>query len=334
MTKPKKMSAAEARRRTAARLEAAKAPTPHLPEPLEQTLAQFQPRTVTPAEWVAIEPLLVELMRRGGVRGAASFKQHLSMVTMYLAFLLREGRAMTIADTMQHAHIERWCNTVLECQVEDTTSGTRRARLKALASATNPGETAPPRGRPIAKKAIKPPYNTQEVGAIVRVARTQPSPRISQQLCAMVGLGLGADLDSTDLRHVRTTDVDDRGADGLWVTVKGDRPRTIAVRDAYAYLVREGLTGLRAGALLLGRDAARQNVTATIVSNAVALGSPPHIEQTRLRSTWLTHLMCAPVPLAVILTASGLISARSLVELLPHATAHLAEVTSSQEAQA
>ena len=60
MSKPKKMSAAEARRRTAARLAAANAPTPHLPEPFEQTLAQFQPRTVTPTEWVVIEPLLVE----------------------------------------------------------------------------------------------------------------------------------------------------------------------------------------------------------------------------------------------------------------------------------
>jgi hypothetical protein len=173
----------------------------------------------------------------------------------------------------------------------------------------------------IPKTVVKAPYSDAEVEAIVRIAVTQPSARIGQQLCAMVGLGLGAGLDSTDLRPVRVTSIDDRGEDGIWVSVDGPRPRTVAVRRKYENLVRAGTNGLRGDALLLGRDAGRQQVTASIVANAVALGTPPHIEQTRLRSTWLTHLMCAPVPVAVILTSAGLTSARTLTELLPHAVA-------------
>ena len=82
---------------------------------------------------------------------------------------------------------------------------------------------------------------------------------------------------------------------------------------------------MSANGLLLGRDAHRRNITAHIVGNAVTLGSAVHIEQTRLRSTWLTELMCAPVPLAVVLSAAGQVSARTLIELLPHAVARQAE---------
>jgi hypothetical protein len=319
VSKIKKISAAEARRRRAAKVEADARPPAELPEKLEGLLRAFVPRAVTPGEWVRIQPVLFDIMRRSRIRGVAAFKQHLSIVTLYLAWVLRQDHPLTVSHALDHGLIEQWCHVELIGLLEDSTAATRRARLRALASDVNPGETAPPRGRSISKNAIKPPYCDADVGAIVRLARTQPSARIGQQLCAMVGLGLGAGLDSQDLRRVRTTDVDDRGPEGIGVTVAGERPRVVAVRTVYEELVREGMTGLRTGALLLGCNADRQNVTATIVANAVALGDPPHIEQTRLRSTWLTHLMCAPVPLALLLTSSGLTSARSLVELLPYA---------------
>ncbi len=227
---------------------------------------------------------------------------------------------LSIAGTMQHALIERWCSVEVNSHLDDSTASTHRARLRALASDVNAGPTAPARGHTIGKNAIRPPYNDAEIAAIIRVVQNQPSPRIGQQMCAMVGLGLGAGLDSLDLRHLTTHHVEASGAGGLFVRVQGDRPRLVAVRSRYEELVRQGLTGLRSGALLLGRNANRRNVTAHIVADAVALGKAPHIEQSRLRSTWLTELMCAPVPLAVILTSSGLRSSRSLVELLPHAT--------------
>ena len=331
MSKPKKMSAAAARRHTAEVIAKAQRPTDLLPAPLEQVLAEFVPRKVSSGEWASVQPLLFEIMRRSHIRGRAAFKQHLSLVTLYLARLQREEHELTIAGTMQHALVERWCSVVLNGQLEDSTASTRRARLRALASDVNPGPTAPPRGRTIGKNAIKPPYDDREVASIIRLARTQPSPRIGQQLCAMVGLGLGAGLDSLDLRHSTTHHISD-ASDGIRVTVVGERPRVVIVRSRYEDLVREGLRDLCPGALLLGRNPDRQNITAHIVANAVTLGNALHIEQTRLRSTWLTELMCAPVPLAAILASSGLTSARSLVELLPHATERYNARGSQQEA--
>lgn len=331
-TPKKKMSAAKARRRRASRLlEQANGPEP-LPADLETALGDFVPRGVTPAEWLVIIPMLTAIMRGCRIRGSATFRQHLSDVTLYLRWALRQGHAPELGAVLRHSLIDEWARTELAA-LENSTRNTRRSRLRSLATDLHPGPDAPARGPAIQRTVVKPPYEDAEVDAIVRIALTQPSQRIGQQLCAMVGLGLGAGLDSTDLRPVRVHHIDDRGEDGLWVTVLGPRPRLVPVRRAYAHLVTAGCVGLGRDSLLSGREASRNQVTASIVANAVALGSPPHIEQTRLRSTWLTHLMCAPVPVAVILTAAGLVSARTLTDLLPYAASRYAGLNGQEGLQ-
>ena len=56
------------------------------------------------------------------------------------------------------------------------------------------------------------------------------------------------------------------------------------------------------------------------MSNAVTATNAEHvsIDTYRLRSTWLVALMCSPLPLACLLAAAGLRSARTLTDLLPH----------------
>ena len=101
--------------------------------------------------------------------------------------------------------------------------------------------------------------------------------------------------------------------------------RTLTAKQLYTlidnireHLVRRGLQGLRDGQPLIGRIKTRRNVAAAVYADAVLLGSLPKLEQSRLRTTWLATLMTRPVPLAVILTAAGLKSTRTLFDLLPH----------------
>ena len=77
------------------------------------------------------------------------------------------------------------------------------------------------------------------------------------------------------------------------------------------------VAGLDDGQLLLGRKEDRRNTAARVTERA-ALHKVPHIEPARLRATWLADLMTDQVPLAVILQAAGLKSARTLSELQPH----------------
>jgi hypothetical protein len=132
------------------------------------------------------------------------------------------------------------------------------------------------------------------------------------------GLGRGAGIDSPDLKLLGTTHIDDRGEDGICVHVPGARARTVWLLRSYEQLVRRGLVGLRPGQFLIGGVKYRRNVAAAIYADAILLGSLPKIEQSRLRSTLLSELITQPVPVAVIMTAAGLKTTRTLFDLLPH----------------
>jgi hypothetical protein len=154
--------------------------------------------------------------------------------------------------------------------------------------------------------------------ALVRAIQVQPTEEMVRRLCLCVGLGAGAGIDSPDLKLLDTTCAADHGEDGICIQVPGPHAREVWVLRDYEYLVRRGLHGLRAGQPLIGRVKTRRNVAGAIFADAVLLGSLPKLEQSRLRTTWLATLMIRPVPLAVILTAAGLKSTRTLFDLLPH----------------
>ncbi len=103
----------------------------------------------------------------------------------------------------------------------------------------------------------------------------------------------------------------------------GTRPRVVVVRRSYEELVRAGMLGLKPDNLLIGEKVSRKSITGSVLATAEILGNAPFIEQARMRSTWLTHLMISAIPLAVIMSAAGLESARSLTDLLPYAAERL-----------
>lgn len=95
------------------------------------------------------------------------------------------------------------------------------------------------------------------------------------------------------------------------------------MRKHFEVLLRSALAGRTPGELLLGQKQDRRNTAARAIERA-ALHNVPHIEPARLRATWLADVMTDPIPLALILQAAGLRSARTLSELLPHLDAWLA----------
>lgn len=322
MGSPKKISAAAARRMRAELLAAAAKPPEGLPAALEDQLRGFSPHSLNDADWARVRPVVEEIMRRSHIRGNCTFRQHLSDVTGFVAWAMRHGHPLDLCTILDHALIEEWARIEL-ASLAGTTRRTRRSRLRSLASDLNPGLKAPGRGVPIPRQAIRPPYEPADEAAIVRIARTQPSHAKRRTMCLIVGLGFGAGLDSTDLRALTAAHVDDRGDDGIWITVPGTRPRVVVVRRRYEELVRIGVHGMRPGAVLIGRSVDRKSITGAVLANADILGDAPLIEQSRMRSTWLVELMVAPIPLATITKAAGLVGARSLTDLLPYAADRL-----------
>lgn len=176
----------------------------------------------------------------------------------------------------------------------------------------------------LSHQAVQPPYSAAEVATMVRLAYNQPTVTRRRVLLTTLALGLGAGLDAGDQRGVTPDHIHDiADADGMTatvVTVTGRRPRTVVVADEHVRLLRDALTlhrsaGRKDSTPLLGSGTSHRATTDMMVT---ATGAAPALSVSRLRSTWLVAAMSAPVPLSVVLRVSGLASARTLTDLLPH----------------
>lgn len=316
----KKMSAAEAKRlmkAEAERLESMMRAAPALDERRERVLAAYVPRSMSPARWEQTSPMIRDLMRRSHVKGEQTFPQLLSELTLFVDWALDAGIEATISDLMRHDLIERWA---AQGDPASTTWGNRRSRLRNLASRVNPGPHAPRRAEPFSRAAVQAPYTLREMADLERLALNQPSKATRRNLCAMVSLGAGAGLSSTDLRGLKRTHLA-KDADGTWwVDVPGDRARRVPVRERYAHLIEEAIKGLKADDLLIGLKEGRKNITSTAVASAAIGDTNITPNQARLRATWLLAVICRPVPIADVMAAAGTTSARNIVELVPYAS--------------
>ncbi len=315
------MSAAEAKRlmkAEAERLDSMRRTAPPLDETREKVLATFRPRSMSQARWEQAAPFIRDVMRRSHIKGVRTFPQLLSELTLFVDWALEAGADMTIEGVLRHDLIERW--VAAQGEPESTTWGNRRSRLRNLASTVNPGVHAPRRPAPFGRAALKAPYTLREMADLERLALNQPSKATRRNLCAMVGLGAGAGLGSTDLRGLKRSHLtrDEHGV--WWVDVPGERARRVPVRELYSRLVEEGLKGLKPDDLIIGVKEGRKNITSTAVTNAAIGDTNITPEQARLRATWLLAVIAMPVPIADVMAAAGTSSARNIVELAPYAS--------------
>jgi integrase len=237
-------------------------------------------------------------------------------VAHYALWLDRTGHEVTFTTLTDLVLIDEYTRLERSTRGEKSAAD-RRSRLRGIAGALNPSSALPTRGYTIARKPIKPGYTPEEVAAIVGVAQVQPTREQTRSLCAVVGLGLGAGCDSTDLKAVYCHDIHEDN-EGLSVTIRSrGTERTVPVMRRYEPLVRRALLDRKPTQLLIGEKADRINVAARIIDKAHIYGDVPKIEASRLRSTWLTELLTRPIPLPVVLHVAGLTSARTLLDLTP-----------------
>ncbi len=198
-----------------------------------------------------------------------------------------------------------------------------RSLLRTTIRRAAPNE-APPR---LAYPGIQPPYTPFECAAFVRLARDQ-TPTARRGVSAILGLGLGAGLSPGEQRGVTPQHVSERevasGEFALFVQVTGKNAREVVVRRQYEELIRDALrlhkeARRSASQPLYGSSIKRRGATAATLAKArTASKIGIDIDPFRLRSTWLVACMSADVPLGTLLYASGLRSARTLVDLLPY----------------
>ena len=315
---PQKISAAEIRRQRA-QLKAVRSAEPEpLPEEFRAWLrGAYRPQLELRGLWPdPLLPFAEQTLALSTISGDESRRKFVTHLAHYGAWRHQRGLTLDPRTAMNRRDVDEYARTGMP-NSPDKTRSNRRSRLRTICDQLNP-EQAPHRDVVIRYEPVKPPYTVVQMEALRRAVQVQPTDQIVRTVCLAFGLGAGAGIDSPELKLLDTTHVDDRGDDGICITIPGARARTVWVLRDYEQLVRRGLVGLRPGQLLLGRVKDRRNVAARVYEDAVLIGSLPKVEQSRLRSTWLATLMTRPVPLAVIMTAAGLKSTRTLFDLLPH----------------
>ena len=286
----------------------------------------YRPLPPVLEHWDHLKGAVETTLAASSVRGEDSMRKHVTHLAYFFAWAHASDLPLA-PSTLTRGHVGRYDIEVLAASGRSTQQN-RRSRLFQMADQIHP-EQAPIKGPPIAHRAVAAPYTATEMAIVRRVAQVQPTPLLTRQLCLLVGLGAGAGIDSTDLKRLHRHDVTDHGPEvGIEINVtnlrrSGDnsrtqRCRTVWVLREYEDLVRIGLQGLTSRALLLGRDAERANVAASIIERAALYGDVPTLSQSRLRSTWLATHLRRTTPLNVLLRAAGLTTARTVVELLAH----------------
>jgi hypothetical protein len=314
-----KASKSEVRRQNAEIRQLISSTPKSLPDAHGKYLSHFAPQAISSELHPVAIPAIRSVMERAvHIRGFANFCKHTSDVSALVKWALDNKKDLGWVALMSHKVIYEFSLTNKGARRENT-SKERTNRLIKLATRINPGEGAPPPPEPIGHRKIQSPYTPNQDRAIIRVAKTQPTAIRQRQLCLIVGLARGAGVSIPEIRLMIGCDVTDRGGEGIDVLVGAvGHKRIIPVRRTYEELVRIGIKGIKPGELLLGRVVNRRNVTSDIISNSEGVGNAPHIDAARLRTTWIAELMLDPIPIAVILTAAGLKSARTLSDLIPY----------------
>lgn len=286
-----------------------------LAKELGDMLDTYQPTGTTQAEWDNVRDVFVDTMRAAQIRGAESFKKHLGVVARFLLWRANEHQPVVFPDVFNQVDVDRYYMHGINGS--DKTRNDYRSRLTNICKRVNPSPDAVLLAPPMTHRSVRPGFTDAEMRQIRLSVTRERSRLVRRQLCAVVGLCAGAGLSTTDLRALTVDRIVDHGVDGIEIRIPGPAARTVWVREEYEDLVRTGINDMAGSQLVIGSSENRKNVAGNLVARA-GLHDCPHFDASRLRSTWLTWMMTRPVPLQVILYASGLKSARTLTELLDH----------------
>ena len=298
------------------RLKEQQAHKPELDPKAAELIDSYTSKTLSTEDLRIIRPFMRRVIETSDLTGLESIRNHRTHISALAGFALHRGLPLDPALVLTTRFIDEYISTGM-AGFDDHVRAERRRRLLNLARNVNPGPDCPARLAPIAHVSVRAPYTPGELAIIARVAAVQPTQAKVRQLCASVGGGAGAGLAAVDYRRLRVGAIRDMGDLGVEIHVPGPRARVVPVRRSMEHLVRLAIADCPDDQLLLGRDEDRRNTAARAVENA-ALYRVPAINQARLRSTWLADLMTDTVPIGVLMRAAGLLSARTLVDLLPH----------------
>lgn len=299
------------------------APTPQVAAHIAKALADYTPSPRNRAAWSANLGLAHRLVlgyQPPSARNAGLVCSHVAgFLSWYSTWPGRGASGPVTAEELTEDVVEAWVRAATQ---SDRSRATIRSTMRRAIRSLYPGR-APLK---VAHKPIAAPYSADEMLMWRRLAAAQPTPARTARVSFLVGLGAGAGLDASDLRNITAEALTEvwlgTAEPVLMVTISNPRrPRTVPVRADYAALVRRALAlhsqlGKAPSDLIVGQVRDRINVVNAFHRTVRTATDDLMVQLARLRNTWLVATMCAPVSLADLLRAAGLVSSRTMTDLL------------------
>jgi integrase len=251
-----------------------------------------------------------ELVAAAGPLPPARAKALLFAASRLATFAEQIGLELVAERVLCEATVERFLLEGCE-RFSPATRRTLRSNLRSLARALERYPQPAPVG--LAREQAKAPYSPAQIDGFLRLAAAQSTLARRLRASALVCLGAGAGIITSELRHVRGSDVA-RGAGGVLVIVSGPRARSVPVLERYHERLLAAAAFAGEGYITGGRDPGRRNLTDALSTALSTDPSLPRLESGRLRSSWLCE--CAGrIGLGVFMAAAGLRCSQRLGDL-------------------
>lgn len=280
---------------------------------ISEAIDSYRPRVVTDEVWDTAGPIVRRRVRATGPTSLSMARRLLSAAAGMVVWALGDHVPAVEQTLFSTETVERYVAILTEKDARD--HATIRSRLRRL---TKAGSTAPAPAS-YAHRSVKPPYTTEEIAGLLATAKNQPTSLRSRRLVGVIALGAGCGLSAGDMRTVKGTDVTRAASGAVQVEVGGSKARRVVCLATYEddLLAVAAAAGDRLIVVGDGSESAR-GLVCTLTETMVGDLSG-RLSAARLRSTWLTTMLSARVPLAWIMAAAGLSTARTLADLLPYA---------------
>lgn len=274
---------------------------------VEHKISTYRPKLAA-EEWEAVADLVRDRVRAADPSTVEMAARLISHAAHLAAWAFRNDVPLEVPVVFSNETIERYVAGMDATQGSKTTI---RGRLRRLRDAGQPSRT--PR---IRHKSARPLYTPDELVGLWRLACAQPTELRRHRLQALICLCAGTGCQSSDLRHIYDTSIDDDPEGPTWVNVGGDRARRVPVLAGFDVALVE--VASRTEGLLVGPSATTRNLIPDLTERVVGGEDLPRLEVSRLRHTWLVCLMNAWVPTATLMNLAGTRTMRVLEDLLPY----------------
>lgn len=266
-------------------------------------IANYKPNSIPVAEWDnVIGPLVRACVIKTGVDKRYQVIHALRGTAGLAVWARQQGIPLQPEQLFAVETVDRYVTVGLPHMSAESRRTLRAViRMVGIANTRN----APWEPRPVAlpRNHLQAPYTATDIGWWWEIATTQSTPGRARTAQAVVALGLGVGIITSEHHDVTGENVR-RSGEALVVDIPGERARTVACQAVWADRLEE-LAAQHRSEPLIGTYSRNRNRVNSLIARVERPAGMPTLVPARLRSTWIVGLLNRGVPIPALMSAVG-----------------------------